>query len=245
MPIYVGGKIIRNYNAITAIPMSGLVCFLDAGIYDSYPGSGTAWYDLSGNGVHVSMAGGTLTWNNGGYFTGFNSGPYFVNANSNWASRLPSGSSDRTVVGIGRRGANGQPLEHLASYGNGGSSNQIFSVAIQSTGQVSDHRWATSNFSTSTVASGRKCLIASRWNSGYTTGRLSINTTHENGVGIGAPATNNAEAFYLGRRPSTYSEQWGGDIYAVLIYNRTLSDEEINNIYYHYNTNRIPSIGIT
>jgi hypothetical protein len=244
MPIYVGEKVVRNYSAINAIPTSGLVCFLDAGVYDSYPGTGTKWYDLSGNGVHMNMSG-SLTWSSDGYFTGFNTGNSFENSGSNWVSKLPAGSSDRTIVGIGKRVLNSQPLEHLASYGNGGSTNQVFSVNINTSGVVGDHRWGTFNIGTSTVASGRKALIASRWSSTYTYGRLSINTTHEFGAAIGAPATNNAEAFRIGRRLSTYSEQWGGDIYAVLIYSRALSDEEINNIYYHYNTNRMPSIGIT
>jgi len=246
MPIYVGGKIIRNYSAINAIPTSGLVCFLDAGVYDSYTGSGTTWYDLSGNALHMSMAGGTLTWSSDGYFTGFNSGPYFANANSNWTTKLPSSSADRTLVAIVRRGsATGQPLEHVIMYGNGGSNNQTYSLAILNAGQVSDHRWSTSNNGTSTVTSNRKCVIASRWSSSYSYSRFSINTTHENGASIGAPATNNTEAFYIGRRGSSYAEHWSGDVYAILIYNRTLSDEELNNIYYHYNSNRIPSIGIT
>ena len=48
---------------------SGLVLALDAGDVNSYPGSGTTWYDLSGNGNHVTLyngptfADGTLTGN--------------------------------------------------------------------------------------------------------------------------------------------------------------------------------------
>jgi len=37
----------------------GLVLCLDAAISKSYPGSGTTWYDLSGNGINGSLINGT------------------------------------------------------------------------------------------------------------------------------------------------------------------------------------------
>ena len=42
-----------NYNP--RIVTDGLVLCLDAGNTKSYPGSGNTWYDLSGNGNHVTM----------------------------------------------------------------------------------------------------------------------------------------------------------------------------------------------
>jgi hypothetical protein len=42
-----GPKIVRD----------GLVLYLDAADKTSYPGSGTTWYDLSGNGFHHSLSG--------------------------------------------------------------------------------------------------------------------------------------------------------------------------------------------
>ena len=51
----------------TNIVTNGLVLFLDANNTNSYPGSGTSWYDLSGNGNT-----GTLT--NGPTFSGENGG---------------------------------------------------------------------------------------------------------------------------------------------------------------------------
>lgn len=51
-----------------SIVMNGLVLCLDAGNPKSYPGSGTTWYDLSGNGNHGTFAG-NIQYNsgNGGY----------------------------------------------------------------------------------------------------------------------------------------------------------------------------------
>jgi len=55
------------------IVTDGLVLALDAGNTKSYPGSGTTWYDLSGNGynatrTNVSGYGGQVVYNSGGYW---------------------------------------------------------------------------------------------------------------------------------------------------------------------------------
>jgi len=58
------------------VVQDGLVLNLDAGASTSYPGSGTTWTDLSGNGNNASMVG-TPTFNSEGYFTFANSDQYF------------------------------------------------------------------------------------------------------------------------------------------------------------------------
>ena len=51
-----------NANIVT----DGLVLCLDAANPRSYPGSGTTWYDLSGNGYHCELANTTFNTNHGG-----------------------------------------------------------------------------------------------------------------------------------------------------------------------------------
>jgi len=52
------------------IVTNGMVLCLDAANTQSYPGSGTTWTDLSGNGNHVSLQNGmAYNSNNKGYFT--------------------------------------------------------------------------------------------------------------------------------------------------------------------------------
>ena len=46
----------------------GLILVLDAGNTKSYPGSGTTWSDLSGNGNDGTINGATHTSGTGGYF---------------------------------------------------------------------------------------------------------------------------------------------------------------------------------
>lgn len=85
MPFDVNGNIltslqIKNYNE-KGIVRNGLVLYLDAGIVNSYPGSGTTIYDLSGGGRDFTLNNGvSYSTINGGalYFDGTNdflSGP--------------------------------------------------------------------------------------------------------------------------------------------------------------------------
>jgi len=68
MPFDIGGFIfngdrIKN-DARTGIVTNGLVLHLDAGIPESYPLSGTSWFDLSGNGNTGTLTNGP-TYNSG------------------------------------------------------------------------------------------------------------------------------------------------------------------------------------
>jgi hypothetical protein len=52
----------------STIPSNGLVLNLNASNLDSYPGTGTTWYDLSGNGNNATLYNGT-SWNSTGYMS--------------------------------------------------------------------------------------------------------------------------------------------------------------------------------
>lgn len=58
MALSYGSKIAKN----------GLLLLLDAANPKSYPGSGTTWKDLSGNGFDMSLATSGITYNSNGYF---------------------------------------------------------------------------------------------------------------------------------------------------------------------------------
>ena len=71
MPVNVNGV---EINSTTTKVMSykgvikrGLILHLDAGALDSYPATGTTWYDLSGNGFNATLTNGpTYSTSNGG-----------------------------------------------------------------------------------------------------------------------------------------------------------------------------------
>ncbi len=66
MSINIKGKTVYGPNIVT----DGLVLYLDAANTKSYPGSGTTWYDLSGNNKNFSISDiNTFAYNSSGYFT--------------------------------------------------------------------------------------------------------------------------------------------------------------------------------
>lgn len=61
MPTYIGNS---NSGKIKRFITDGLVLYLDAGITESYSGTGTTWSDLSGNNYDASIVGSSV-WDSG------------------------------------------------------------------------------------------------------------------------------------------------------------------------------------
>ena len=74
MPFDVNGNIltilqVKHYNEANIV-RNGLALYLDAGIANSYPGSGTSWFDLSGNNYTETLVNGPVyNTSNGGYIS--------------------------------------------------------------------------------------------------------------------------------------------------------------------------------
>jgi len=84
MGFYDGPKIVTD----------GLVLVVDAANKNSYPGTGTTWYDISGNGNHATLTNGP-TWNSLGYFS-------FDGSNDYADISLNLRNSNNTVLVMGR-----------------------------------------------------------------------------------------------------------------------------------------------
>lgn len=69
-----------NYGP--TIVTDGLQVLLDASDRNSYPGSGTTWYDLSGNNKHFTLDNTGITWNSSGYFSLANGGAVYNGSTS-------------------------------------------------------------------------------------------------------------------------------------------------------------------
>jgi hypothetical protein len=67
-------------------PTNGLMLAIDAGNNKSYPGTGTIWYDRSGNGKNISVSTGSPTFNSdaGGNFDFDGSDDRFLVTNTGW-----------------------------------------------------------------------------------------------------------------------------------------------------------------
>ena len=74
---YYSGKLMgMQAEAVSGIVTDGLKLYLDASNPASYPGSGTTWYDLSGNGNNGTMVNGVVPVSNAMKFDGVDDSKY-------------------------------------------------------------------------------------------------------------------------------------------------------------------------
>lgn len=211
-------------NPNSGLITNGLVLNLDAGSADSYPGSGTTWTDLSGNGNN-----GTLV--NGPTYSATNGGVLSFNGTNNYVNVTDSASFNTkplTVCAWVRPASFSNYQSILAKQRSGDNFEQI-GLLVDSTGNVAFQ----------SGASGTSLK-----------GPLSLNTwAHICGSSNGTTVTIyiNGQALGTGGDDSTYgatkpfrigNTQWGGDaryfngfISIILIYNRALSPSEVNQDY--------------
>jgi len=82
------------FNNGPRITTNGLVLCLDASDRNSYPGTGTTWYDVSGNGYNATLTNGP-TWSSTGYFI-------FDGSNDYADISLNLRNSNNTVMVVGK-----------------------------------------------------------------------------------------------------------------------------------------------
>lgn len=226
-----------NNNYITPLPpatvvTNGLVLNLDAGNTTSYPGTGNTWTDLSSSANHGTLLNG-VTYNsgNGGYFN-FNATNQYVSLTP---SKLPTGTSDRTVIAFVKTPTSfNEILLHIIHWGSP-VGNQAYGLAIlQSNGGLTPHPWGSFDVQGTVQPNTNYCLAATYVNS------TTKHNTWINGVSQGSGVsrainTGTADA-RIGHRV-TGAEVWGpnGQIYQILVYNRALSDSEIQQ---NFNANK-------
>jgi hypothetical protein len=207
------------------IVTDGLVLCLDAANSKSYPGSGTAWTDLSGNGNTGTLTNGpTYSSTNGGgiVFDGTND---YVNLSS--ASLLPTGTSNRTIVSFVKTPTSfPESYLHVIHWGTA-ATDQSFGLAIFSNGGLNTHPWNGAPSQGTVSAATTYCLAVSYTHSS-TLHNFWINGISQ-GAGVSRSINTGTSDARIGARISTPIEDWGpnGIIYNVFVYNRTLTNLEI------------------
>ena len=198
-----------SYSVVT----DGLVSYLNAGITSSYSGTGSTWYDISGNNNNFTIYGTTYrsdikngvlqfvggAWGKSISNTILNTSAYtkyivvFPSYNTNW---LSSSEGSHVFWGSG--------TDYMYGGHNGGWTNTGY------TGEKSIGRWSANAMSFSTVA-GTKL---------YKNGALVASQPDQTTTFSG---TGNVKIFaYLDGNNTS-----DGYIGAVLIYNRALTDSEV------------------
>ena len=215
------------------IVTDGLVLCLDAGNTKSYPGSGTTWTDLSGNGNNGTITG--AVYSNGSFdFDGVND------------DGVDTGTSFLKVN-------DSVTLEVFFNHDDGGTGFMLYEGEGDGFGgNVESHLYVTGNVLNSwfTTSSGDfaltgSAMTAGTWNYGAVTyenlssvGNAS-SRLYQNGflVDSGSSATVNIASmptsnFLIGRPFSTgLGRRYNGQIAVVRVYNRTLSASEIQQNY--------------
>ena len=207
-----------------SLVLPGLVLCLDAANSKSYPGSGTTWTDLSGNGNTGTLVNG-VGYNSANFgslvFDGVDD---YVNLTS--ASLLPIGTSDRTIVAFVRTPTSfPEPYLHVIHYGTT-ATDQAFGLAIFSNGGLNTHPWAGAP-SQGTVVAGTDYCLAVSYTHSSTLHKFWINGVSQ-GAGVARSINTGTTEARVGSRISN-GEDWGpsGRIYNVMVYNRSLTDAEI------------------
>lgn len=241
-------QVLANYNAqspgYSEIPQTGLILHVDD---SSYPGTGTTWTDLSGNSNSLTTVN-TPTFVSSGTY----SGGYFSLNGTNQHFTAPSGFADFT---------NGITVLSIVDFGTADNWERIIDFGQ---GQQDDNivfaREGTTNTLTFEFYNGTSMGLSVDMTNGVSNGEWGFYGFRADGVTyslFNATASTTGSSSTLPTnvtRSSNYvgRSNWSVDAYlqrylgALAIYNRALTDDEIEQFYYHY-TDRyfgVPSRGL-
>jgi len=211
-----------SFFPIPTVVTSGLRLYLDAGVLNSYPGTGTTWTDLSGNannGTLANMDGTNFNSANGGSLT-FNGSDEFVDFAAEFNLQPTAGitvsvwfkTTAANTYLINKSSGSGADGYRLFGNANGTMSFAVRSVLATTSGTITTGGWLN---------------IVGTW----------IPSTsvliYQNGTQVGSnidfiPGSINypAELLEIGRNASG-TQGWSGNIAQTLIYNRALTATEI------------------
>jgi hypothetical protein len=204
------------------IVTNGLVLNLDSANKDSYPGTGTTWYDLSGNGYN-----GTLT-NGPSFLSNQNGGTISLDSvddiiTTGVTGIVPNSSSPYTVsVWCYRNRNNAGYEELLAQWTFANSGNSFFFGFDNSNVRFTD------NWNPITVPGAGAVGVWINLVGVYTTTNAYIYLNGSLAATKGSGFTyTGVGPFLIGRQGELSSEYFSGNLGSTLVYNRALSATEI------------------
>jgi hypothetical protein len=211
-----------SYNP--RIITDGLVLCLDAGNAKSYSGSGTSWFDLSGNGNNLTLTN-SPTWNSSGYFSTGSTG-YFI---GNGTSSVPIGNSSYTMTSwakIVNSWTNGKGIISIGGYGVANGSNALRTGNIDGSVGNFQHYWWNNDINivnnNAGLSIGTWFMITAQFDG--VNRRVWANTTN---IGSDTPTGHNVTSTTIQIGKTFGAEYFQGDIAIAHIYNRALTPSEI------------------
>ncbi len=225
-------------TGLTPPPTSGLTLYLDAGNSSSYPGSGTAWYDLSGNNNHGTLVNGpTYSSSDGGsiVFDGVNDYVSFSSVNN-----MPTGNTAYTLIsfikkdtverrdGIIGWGTFGNPREYLGFRTRGplfetdGLVTYWYGDDFAVTTTINSATWY-SMVSTYNKTSNQRQMLINNSSIGTNTPSGTLNIQTQSGLLVAMTNIGNGLDDYL-----------DGNMSVMMVYNRALSGAELTTIWNYF-----------
>lgn len=199
-----------RFETYPSIPTNGLILHLDAGNPQSYPGSGTVWYDISGQGANADLVNG-VTWNPSGYF-------FFDGADDIANSINISQDYRDLVIGIWSESNGG--LEMVFSlFGGSDASFRLNNNNLTNPGNDDDWQFGSNNLVFVDGVYTPDSNLGSQFHF--------VRTYRSNNVDFGTSFRYSLSSTFLSR-------YFKGKIAFVLCYNRQLSDAEVRGLYYYY-----------
>jgi hypothetical protein len=207
--------------------MDGLVLALDAGNTKSYPGSGTTWTDLSGNGKNGTLTNGVGYNSSNGGSLSFDGVDDYVNCGT---TNLSSGTSLTVEVWV-KPGTTQDAYSDILDYGHGGGGNAGFVIQQDnlSTNQYYFAYWNGTTYDiTSTVTIGTSSfnhLVFTKSGTsvaGYLNSQNTLNYTGSSTIYC------SGRTLHIGRFVAGAGREFNGNISSVKVYNRALTAAEIS-----------------
>ena len=221
----------------------GLVLCLDAANSKSYPGSGTTWTDLSGNGNHVTISGATYNSSErlGCFdFDGTDDYAYSSSTVNNMSSlsglslfiwcKADSGSPSRRYAYDGR---GNKILEEVQGgpglgFDGGYSDDKIFNFITAADNSYTEAVSPTTFVRNQIYQLGLVREPNSNTHKVLDTDSKTLITPSYSGPRMTASASMKLGPFVIGSNSSPGGYWWNGQIYCVLAYNRALSAAEVS-----------------
>lgn len=212
--------------------LNGLQVYYDAGKTASYPGSGTTWFDISGNGRNANLTATSYTTDSGGGLTFTNgSGSRGQSSSFGWSGNAFTMSvwvKPTTVDATIRRFVSMQgespnfynwAVTRLDGANGTGQFHSYTSYAGGTLVQLRDNSTVINNAYQNFVVTWNGSILRHYKNN------LLINTSGSVSGTIDTSATTNTLII------SNATETFAGNMYVVMLYNRTLSNAELTQNY--------------
>jgi len=229
------------------IVQSGLILILDASNTSSYPGTGTLWTDLTGNGYNAT-AQGSVPFTSAGQqsyfgFSGSTSNYFLGNSNlygSN--SNQISGTSGVSIQFVFRPSNVGTRTTLFDTYGSG-VAGEVFEIGTLSglwtntlRGYLSDNgpiRSSDYRGFPNQISNGTTYLMTYTWNESTFTSTLYLNGSAISASEVGFNKNNITSAWANGSAYRLGGSQTGsyGNMYTAYVYNRPLTAGEVTTNY--------------